>query len=306
MPVRVREDLPAVKILENEGVFIMNTTRAEHQDIRPLKILILNLMPEKTTTEVQLLRLLGNSPLQTEVELLQTATHFSKNTAVEYLEQFYTTFAEIRDSKYDGMIITGAPVEQLPFEEVDYWLELSRILAWSKNHVYSVFHICWGALAGLYYHYGIKKHPLPAKISGIYLHETRQQNHPLLRGFDDYFYAPHSRNSEVWLDSVATVGDLDILALSKEAGLYLAAHKNGRQVFVTGHGEYDRNTLAKEYFRDVKSGLKPNIPANYFPGNDPHRRPPVNWRCHENLLFANWLNYCVYQQTPYRLEDIHE
>ncbi|MDR1616567.1 MAG: homoserine O-succinyltransferase [Syntrophomonadaceae bacterium] len=304
MPVKVLENLPAKKILESEGVFIITTERAEHQDIRPLKILILNLMPEKTETEVQLLRLLANSPLQMEVELLQAATHITKNTAAEYLDQFYTTFDEVRNQKFDGMIITGAPVELMPFEEVDYWQELSTILEWSKKNVFSVLHICWGALAGLYYHYGVEKYALHNKMSGVFKHKTLIKEHPLLRGFDDVFYAPHSRNSDVKRENIEEVAELELLAYSDEAGVYLVASKNKRQVFVFGHGEYDRETLANEYSRDIKNGLNPEIPKHYFPSDNPGKSPDTNWRSHGNMLFANWLNYFIYQETPYDLDEI--
>jgi homoserine O-succinyltransferase len=304
MPVKVLENLPAKKILEREGVFIITAERAEHQDIRPLKILILNLMPEKTEAEVQLLRLLANSPLQMEVELLQASTHITKNTAAEYLDQFYTTFDEVKNQKFDGMIITGAPVELMPFEEVDYWQELSAILEWSKTNVFSVLHICWGALAGLYYHYGVEKYALDNKMSGVFMHKTLIKEHPLLRGFDDVFYAPHSRNSDVKRENIEKVAELELLAYSDEAGVYLVASKNKRQVFVFGHGEYDRETLYNEYSRDIRNGLNPKIPKHYFPADDSSRSPSANWRSHGNMLFANWLNYFIYQETPYDLNEI--
>lgn len=304
MPVKIPDGLPAREALEKENIFIMGHNRAEGQDIRPLKILILNLMPTKSITEVQLLRLLSNTPLQIEVELMQTASYTSKNTSAEYLDQFYTTFDAVKNKRYDGMIITGAPVEKLPFEEVDYWPELCRILDWSKKNVYSVFHICWGAQAALYHFYGLDKYDLPEKLSGVYLHDNLAPAHPLLRGFDDQFFAPHSRYSQVDEEALKKVPELQILAASPQAGLYLAAHKNGRQFFATGHGEYDRDTLAKEYERDVKRGLNPRVPENYFPQDDPTQTPLLTWRSHEMLLFSNWLNYFVYQGTPYDLNTL--
>ena len=274
------------------------------QDIRPLKILILNLMPTKIDTENQLLRLLGNSPLQVDIELLQTATHKSKNTSQSHLENFYKTFDQIRDNSYDGMIITGAPVEMLPFEDVDYWAELCEIMEWSKKNVYSTFHICWGAQAGLYYHFGIDKHELGGKISGIYSHSVLNPRHPLMRGFDDYFTMPHSRYTGVYREDIEKHNELEILAISRCAGVSVVCNKNGRQFFVMGHAEYDRNTLAGEYFRDVNKGIHPSIPFNYFPNNDPMERPVMTWKSNANLLYTNWLNYYVYQQTPYHLEDL--
>lgn len=305
MPVKVNSDLPAKEILEQEEVFLISSERAKGQDIRPLKILILNLMPKKTETEVQLLRLLGNTPLQVEIELMQPATHSSKNTSLEYLKQFYTTYDQVKATKYDGMIITGAPVEQLPFEEVDYWPELESILKWSKNNVYSVFHICWGALAGLYYHHGIAKRNLEQKLSGVFRHEIINPKHPLIRGFDDYFYAPHSRNSGVALSDVEQAPDLEVLAYSQKAGVSLIADKEGRRIYATGHGEYDRDTLGEEYQRDLDKGLFPQVPDNYFPNDDPSLLPRINWRSHQTLLFSNWLNYFVYQKTPYDINKIN-
>lgn len=304
MPIRIPNTLPAKKVLESENVFVMTEDRAMSQDIRPLKIVILNLMPTKVETETQLLRLLGNSPLQIDVELLQTATHESKNTSSAHLTNFYKTFDEIKDEKYDGMIITGAPVELMEYEEVDYWEELCTIMKWSRKHVYSTMHICWGAQAGLYYHYGIPKYVLPEKLSGVFRHRIEDVYHPLMRGFDDRFLSPHSRNTEVRADDIAKHSELVVLASSKVAGIHIVANKNGRQFFVTGHAEYDRNTLAGEYFRDVNRGLNPKIPQNYFPGDDPTATPPLTWRCHANLLYMNWLNYYVYQQTPYDLKEL--
>ncbi|MGN0455709.1 MAG: homoserine O-succinyltransferase [Acutalibacteraceae bacterium] len=304
MPIKIPSELPAFSLLESENVFVMPEERAIMQDIRPLKILILNLMPTKIDTENQLLRLLGNSPLQVDIELLQTATHKSKNTSQSHLENFYKTFDQIRDNSYDGMIITGAPVEMLPFEDVDYWAELCEIMEWSKKNVYSTFHICWGAQAGLYYHFGIDKHELGGKISGIYSHSVLNPRHPLMRGFDDYFTMPHSRYTGVYREDIEKHNELEILAISRCAGVSVVCNKNGRQFFVMGHAEYDRNTLAGEYFRDVNKGIHPSIPFNYFPNNDPMERPVMTWKSNANLLYTNWLNYYVYQQTPYHLEDL--
>jgi homoserine O-succinyltransferase len=304
MPIKIPDKLPATKQLRNENIFVMSETKAMHQDIRPLKIVIVNLMPTKITTETQLLRLLSNSPLQVEIDFLQMDSHDSKNTPSEHLETFYKTFDEIKDSKYDGMIITGAPVENLEFEEVDYWEELVKIMEWSKTHVTSTLHICWAALAGLYYHYGVPKHTLPEKCSGVYLHKVRRRTSKLVRGFDNLFYAPHSRHSEVRREDIEKVPELEILADSKDAGIYIVTTKGGRKIFVTGHSEYDANTLRDEYFRDLEKGMNPKIPCNYFPHNDPEKRPIVRWRSHASLLFSNWLNYFVYQITPYDIEDI--
>jgi homoserine O-succinyltransferase len=304
MPIKIPDKLPATKQLRNENIFVMSETKAMHQDIRPLKIVIVNLMPTKITTETQLLRLLSNSPLQVEIDFLQMDSHDSKNTPSEHLETFYKTFDEIKDSKYDGMIITGAPVENLEFEEVDYWEELVKIMEWSKTHVTSTLHICWAALAGLYYHYGVPKHTLPEKCSGVYLHKVRRRTSKLVRGFDNLFYAPHSRHSEVRREDIEKVPELEILADSKDAGVYIVTTKGGRKIFVTGHSEYDANTLRDEYFRDLEKGMDPKIPCNYFPHNDPEKRPIVRWRSHASLLFSNWLNYFVYQITPYDIEDI--
>lgn len=304
MPIKIPKELPAFSLLESENVFVMPEERAVMQDIRPLKILILNLMPTKIDTENQLMRLLSNSPLQVDVELLKTATHKSKNTSQSHLENFYKTFEQIKDTKYDGMIITGAPVETLPFEEVDYWEELCGIMRWSKKNVYSTFHICWGAQAGLYYHFGINKHELGGKISGIYTHCVHNPKHPLMRGFDDYFKMPHSRYTGVYSEDVEKHNELEILADSRCAGPSIICNKNGRQFFVMGHPEYDRNTIANEYFRDVNRGINPSVPFNYFPNDDPSETPCMTWRSNATLLFTNWLNYYVYQQTPYDLEDL--
>ncbi len=282
----------------------MTEERAQHQDIRPLQIVILNLMPTKIETETQLLRLLGNSPLQIDIDLMQTVTHTSKNTAPEHLLEFYQSFEQLKGNKYDGMIITGAPVENMDFHSVDYWDELCRIMDWSLTNVYSTLHICWGAQAGLYYHHHVQKHPLEEKLSGVFRHRPLDMNHPLLRGFDEMFYMPHSRYTEVRQDEIEAVESLQVLALSETAGVAIVASRDARQVFVTGHCEYDRLTLAKEYTRDVNRGIHPKLPQNYFPGNDPEAVPPMLWRGHANLLFSNWLNYFVYQQTPYDLQQL--
>ena len=304
MPIKIQESLPAIGVLESENIFVMTHQRAMAQDIRPLKIVILNLMPTKIETETQLLRLLSNTPLQVDVELMQMATHISKNTSSSHLNTFYKTFDEIKNDKFDGMIITGAPIENMPFEEVDYWDELCRIMEWSRKNVYSTMHICWGAQAGLYYHFGIPKYQLEHKLSGIFHHKVLEHQHPLVRGFDDDFYAPHSRNTEVRAEDIQKHSDLVVLTASNAAGIHMIARKNGRQFFITGHLEYDRDTLAREYFRDVEKGLHPFIPQNYFPNDDVTQEPPFVWRSHANLLFSNWLNYYVYQQTPYDLKNL--
>ena len=299
MPIRIKADLPAIEVLESENIFVMTHERAAIQDIRPLKIAILNLMPTKIETETQLLRLLGNTPLQVDVELLHPATHISKNTSPSHLNKFYHTFRDIESQRFDGLIITGAPVEKLPFEEVDYWQEMCQIMSWAQDNVYSTLYICWGAQAGLYYHYGIEKRPLKEKLSGIYCHRVLNPYHPLMRGFDDNYFAPHSRYTEVLLSDVQARKELIALSVSDIAGLHIAAERGGRRIFVTGHAEYDRDTLAKEYFRDVNKGLDPAVPYNYFPEDDPARTPPFTWRSNAHLLVSNWLNYYVYQQTPY-------
>ena len=304
MPITVPEGLPAAQALEKENIFIMGRDRAVHQDIRPLQILILNLMPTKSDTEMQLLRLLSNSPLQLDVEFLRMKSHVAKHTPAEYLLKFYKSFQEVKANRYDGMIITGAPVERLKFEQVDYWEELCRVMDWSTRSVYSTLHICWGAQAGLYHHFGIPKYELPEKLSGVYEHRILYPAHPVLRGFDDYFWAPHSRYTEVRRRDIDRVGRLEVLSVSREAGVYLAANRNGRQFFVTGHCEYDRTTLAKEYARDVKKGLPAGVPAHYFRDDDPAKSPVMKWRGHASLLFSNWLNYFVYQRTPYDLSDL--
>ena len=304
MPIKVPEGLPAAKVLEKENIFVMEHSRALHQDIRPLQILILNLMPAKDETEKQLLRLLSNSPLQIEVNFLYTATHKSKHTPREYLMKFYKSFEEVKDKRFDGLIVTGAPVERMPFEEVDYWPELVQIMDWSLTHVYSTMYICWGAQAALYHHYGIQKYALKKKLSGVYDHKLNLADHPLLRGFDDHFWAPHSRFTEVRKSDIEQSPQLQVLATSKEAGAYLSASRNGRQLFIAGHCEYGRNTLAKEYQRDYKKGLPVELPEHYFPNDDPTKTPVLNWRGHASLLFTNWLNYCVYQETPYDLSQL--
>jgi len=304
MPIKIPDNLPAAETLTNENIFVMTEERAQHQDIRPIKIAILNLMPTKIVTETQLLRLIGNTPLQVDVVLLHPKTHMSKNTSPEHLETFYKVFDEVKEEKYDGLIITGAPVEQLEFEEVNYWGELTRIMEWSKYNVYSTLHICWGAQAGLYYHYGIAKYPLPEKVFGVFKHRVAKKNIPLLRGFDDQFYAPHSRHTEIREVDLERVPDLEILATSDEAGVYIVKARDGRQIFVTGHSEYDPLTLKAEYDRDVEKGLPIKPPHNYFPNDDPALPPMVCWRGHANLLFTNWLNYYVYQETPYNLNEI--
>lgn len=306
MPIKVQSNLPAIKVLESENIFVMPDDVALRQDIRPLKILILNLMPTKIATETQILRLLGNNPLQVDIELLQMASHTSKNTSPHHLTTFYKTFNQIKDETFDGLIITGAPVEHLEFEEVDYWDELCEIMEWSKHNVYSTFHICWGAQAGLYYHYGIKKYKLEKKLSGIYSHRVLKPNHPLMRGFDDTFELPQSRYTGVHEEDVRKCPYLEILAISDMAGVSVVTNKTGRQVYVTGHAEYDRETLANEYFRDKNKGLNPDIPYNYFPQDDASKTPPMVWRSNATLLYTNWLNYFVYQATPYDLHELLE
>lgn len=301
MPIRIPDSLPARQILESENVFVMSETRALQQDIRPLRILILNLMPTKITTETQLLRCLSNSPLQVDVEFLHTSTHISKNTPNEHLSTFYKSFNEVKDHKYDGMIITGAPVEQMQFEQVDYWDELVQIMDWTRTNVTNTFHICWGAQAGLYYHYGINKHPLSQKMFGIYKHNVINPQEPLMRGFDDYFFAPHSRHTAVSSEDIRSNEELRLLAESNEAGAYIIISADRRQIFVTGHSEYDRDTLKGEYVRDLGRGLEIQQPVNYFPGGDASAIPTVTWRAHAHLLYTNWLNYYVYQATPYNL-----
>ena len=304
MPIKIQDGLPALKTLEQENIFVMTNERATTQDIRPLKIVIVNLMPTKIETETQLLRLLGNSPLQVDIELLQMATHVSKNVSSEHLTAFYKTFDDIKNQYYDGMIITGAPVELLEYEEVDYWEELCQVMDWSKKNVYSTMHICWGAQAAMYHHYGIQKYKLPEKLSGVYTHRVSNIYHPLMRGFDDKILMPHSRYTGVHRSDIQKFDELEILAYSNMAGVSIVANRNGRQFFVFGHAEYDRNTLYNEYYRDVNKGLHPQIPYNYFTGNDTRSMPVLTWRSYATILYSNWLNYYVYKQTPYNLADL--
>lgn len=302
MPIRIPENLPAYETLEKESIFVMPKNRAEHQDIRPLRVLILNLMPKKIETETQLMRLLSNTPLQVDVDLLQVA-HVSRNTSAEHLQTFYKTFAEVRDQFYDGMIITGAPVEQMAFEQVDYWDEMCEIMRWTRKHVFSTMYICWAAMAGLYYHFGVPKYTLDRKIFGVFPHTAEKQT-PLLRGFDDVFLVPQSRHSEIRREDIEKVPELEILSYSALSGVYLVANKNGREFFLTGHNEYERDTLKEEYLRDLEKGLPIDVPFGYFPGDNPNCEPKFTWRCHANLMYSNWLNYCVYQQTPFQLEKL--
>ena len=304
MPIQIPNDLPAAETLKNENIFVMTRTRAETQHIRPLEIVLLNLMPTKIVTETQLSRVLGNTPLQVHLELMMISSHKSKNTPEEHLLSFYKTFEELKERKFDGMVITGAPVENLPFEEVDYWDELVQIMEWSKTHVHSTFHICWAAQAGLYYHYGIQKHPLPEKLFGVYPHHADYKRAILLRGFDDTFWAPHSRHTTIDRADVEAVPGLKILASSDEAGVYIIMNKEGRQIFVTGHSEYDPDTLEREYLRDKAQGLPIHVPVNYYPNDDDTKPPVVRWRGHGNLLYSNWLNYFVYQTTPYDIMEV--
>jgi len=301
MPLNIPDNLPALGQLREENIFVMQERHAIHQDIRPLRIVILNLMPVKMTTETHLLRMLANNPLQIEITLIHTKTHISKHTSAEHLRAFYKTFDQIRDKKFDGLIITGAPVEQLEFEEVDYWKELTEIMDWSSVHVTSTLHICWAAQAGLYYYYGIPKYPLKEKLFGVFSHRVNDPKVPLVRGFDDEFLAPHSRYTEIRRTDVEKVHDLEIVSESPKAGIYIVTSRDGKKIFVTGHSEYDSLTLRDEYIRDRKRGLLTHIPENYFPDNDPNKVPSMKWRSHANLLFSNWLNYYVYQVTPYIL-----
>ena len=304
MPIQIPNDLPAANTLLQENIFVMTQQRAESQQIRPLEIVLLNLMPTKIATETQLSRLLGNTPLQVNLELMHMSSHKSKNVSQEHLLAFYKSFDELKHRKFDGMVITGAPVELLDFEDVDYWQELCEIMEWSKTNVHSTFHICWGAQAGLYYHYGVPKYPLEQKLFGVFQHEADYKRAILLRGFDDIFWAPHSRHTTIHREDVEKVAGLKILASSKEAGVYAVMSKGGRQIFVTGHSEYDPETLNKEYVRDKSQGLKIDVPKNYFPDDDDTKAPIVRWRGHANLLFSNWLNYFVYQTTPYDIMTI--
>ena len=304
MPIKIPNDLPATEVLNNENIFVITETRALTQDIRPLKIALVNLMPTKITTETQLLRLLGNSPLQVEFDFINTATHNSKNTPSAHLSSFYKDFEMIKDQKYDGMIITGAPVEKMEFEDVDYWDELKKIMEWSNTNVTSTLHICWAAQAGLYYHFGIPKIPLDKKLSGVFEHRVVRKKAMLVRGFDDVFYAPHSRYTTVSKEDIKKVSDLQITAESDDAGIYIVTSKDKKKIFVTGHSEYDRLTLHEEYMRDIEKGLNIDIPKNYYPNDNPKNAPVMRWRAHANLLFTNWLNYYVYQTTPYDITKI--
>lgn len=299
MPVKIPNDLPAVQVLSDENIFVMTEARASGQDIRPLRVAILNLMPTKEVTEAQLLRVIGNTPLQVEVTLLRTSTHISKNTSSSHLEMFYSVFDDIKNQKFDGLVITGAPVEMMEFEDVDYWKELTDIIDWAEKHVFSTLYICWAAQAGLYYQYGIPKYELPKKCSGVFRHKVLVPNHPLMRGFDTTFHAPHSRHTEIRAEDISKVPELTLLSVSDKAGVYIVASPGGKRVYVTGHSEYDPNTLKLEYERDIAKGMDVPVPYHYFPDDDPTQPPNVRWRAHSNLLFQNWLNYCVYQETPF-------
>ena len=304
MPIQIPNNLPATGILQQENIFVMPEDRALTQDIRPLEIVLLNLMPTKIVTETQFSRLLGNTPLQVRLELMHTSTHKSKNVSQDHLLNFYKSFDELKDKKFDGMIITGAPVENMPFEDVDYWPELCRIMQWSKTNVHSTLHICWGAQAGLYYHYGIPKRDLPEKLFGVFEHQADYKRSILLRGFDDTFWVPHSRHTTIYREDIEKVPDLKIVASSDKAGVYALMNQGGKQIFVTGHSEYDPETLQNEYLRDKNQGLPIHVPENYYPNDDDTKQPIVRWRSHANLLFSNWLNYFVYQTTPYDLKSI--
>jgi homoserine O-succinyltransferase/O-acetyltransferase len=305
MPLKIPDQLPAIKILEEENIFVMNETRAVHQDIRPLKIIILNLMPIKITTETDLLRLLSNSPLQIEIDFMKIKGHQPKNTPIEHMQLFYSDFDELKNKKYDGMIITGAPVEHLPFEEVTYWDEMKEILDWAEHHVTASLFICWAAQAGLYHYYGIPKYPLPQKMFGVFEHTASDNQLPIFRGFDDVFYIPHSRHTEIKAEDIDKNPLLEIIASSKESGVCIVKARNGRQLFITGHAEYSRNTLDSEYRRDLALNLPIQMPGNYYPGNDAGKNPQMKWKSTANLLFSNWLNYYVYQETPYNLDEIN-
>lgn len=305
MPIKIPNELPAVKVLTEENIFVMTEHRAITQDIRPLKILLLNLMPTKIDTETQISRLLGNTPLQIELELIHIKSHIAKNTSSEHLLAFYKTFDEVKNDNFDGFIITGAPVEKMEFEEIDYWDELKEMMEWSKTNVHSTFHICWGAQAGLYYHYGIQKHEMDEKLFGVFPHVIEKKNSMLLRGADDVFFAPHSRYTTVKEEDIQKESNLEILASSKEAGVYAVSSLDGKQIFIMGHSEYDPYTLNNEYTRDKNSGLDTAVPANYFPNDDDTKEPLVRWRAHGNLLYSNWLNYYVYQTTPYDITKIN-
>lgn len=304
MPIRIPDSLPARTTLEGENIFVMTEYRAMHQDIRPLNVLILNLMPTKIVTETQILRKLSNTPLQIQVELLQTSSYVSRHTDESHLSSFYTAFSQVKDRKFDGMIITGAPVENMEFDQVDYWPELCEIMEWSRTHVHSTLHICWGAQAGLYFHHGIQKRSLPKKLFGVYEHKVLKPSSPLFRGFDDVFFAPNSRYTEVWADDILSRPELELIATSEQAGVFAVKTQDSRRFYIMGHPEYDPDTLAKEYRRDVEKGLDIDVPANYFPDNDPSRPPIVRWRSAGQLLYTNWLNYYVYQTTPYDIREI--
>ncbi len=305
MPIKIPDSLPARKTLESENIFVMTEKRALSQDMRPLRIALLNLMPTKIATETQLSRLLGNTPLQVELTLVQVESHVSKNTSAEHMLSFYHTFSEIEGENFDGMVITGAPVEKLEYEEVEYWEELKRIMEWSKSHVHSTFHICWASQAALYYHFGIEKRMFDKKLFGVFPHRVVYRNPVLLRGFDDVFYVPQSRYTTCSIEDMMSVKALKILAVSEEAGVYAAMTQDGRQIFISGHSEYDRDTLKLEYIRDISQGLDTPIPKNYFPDDNPEAVPIMRWRSHANLLYSNWLNYFVYQTTPYDLTELH-
>ena len=304
MPIRIPDQLPATEQLESENIFVMTEHRAMHQDIRPLRVLLLNLMPKKIETETQIMRKLSNTPLQIEVELLHTISHESRNVSQEHLKTFYRSFDQVKDNRYDGMIITGAPVELHEFEDVDYWDELCRIMKWSTTNVHSTLHICWGAQAGIFYHYGIQKHELPEKLSGVFNHDVLKPSSPLVRGFDDRFWAPHSRHTTVYAEDIEADPRLEIVAQSDEAGVYIAKSTDSRHFFVFGHPEYDTGTLRAEYERDVNKGMNVPVPGHYFPNDDPAQEPISTWRAHAQLLYTNWLNYYVYQTTPYDLSDL--
>ena len=304
MPIRIPDALPAAAQLESENIFVMTEYRALHQDIRPLRVLILNLMPTKIATETQIMRKLSNTPLQVDVELLHMASHVSRNTSSYHLNTFYKTFNDVKDQRFDGLIITGAPVEQMPFEQVEYWPELCRIMEWSRTHVHSTFHICWGAQAALYYHYGINKTDLPEKLFGVYPHRVERRSSMLMRGFDDVFMVPHSRHTTVRREDIERCSKLKILASSEQAGVYAMATEGGRQIFITGHSEYDARTLEAEYLRDKNAGLPIHVPENYYPEDNPEKKPLLSWRAHCNGLYTNWLNYYVYQTTPYDIREI--
>lgn len=303
MPIRVQNDLPVKEILEHENIFVMDEFRAIHQDIRPLKVGLLNLMPLKEDTELQILRSLSNTPLQVDVVFVTVSSHQSKNTSTNHLNKFYQSFEEVKKQKFDGFIITGAPVEQMPFEEVDYWEELKEIMEWTNTHVTSTVHLCWGAQAGIYYHYGVNKEALEAKVFGVFEHQVHNKKTPLIRGFDDVFLAPHSRHTTIPTEKLSEIQDLTILADSEEVGVFLCMSKDGRRIFVMGHPEYDRLTLHTEYMRDKQKGLNIQLPKNYYPEDNCENKPLLTWRSHANNFYTNWLNYYVYQATPYILED---